>query len=41
MSKICGKSKNDIEYDKFADKMSKKSTDKSVITDEYIGINEL
>jgi len=41
MSKICGKSKNDIEYDKFTDKMSKKSTDKSVITDEYIGINEL
>lgn len=41
MSRICSKSKNEIEYDKFADKMTKTKTDKSVITDEYISLKEL
>lgn len=41
MSKLCGKAKNEIQYDKFTDKMSKMRTDKSMITDEYIGVNEL
>lgn len=41
MSKLCGKAKNEIQYDKFTDKMTKLKTDKSVITDEFIGLNEL
>jgi hypothetical protein len=41
MSKLCGKAKNEIEYDKFTDKMTKMGEKKSMITDEYIGINEL
>lgn len=41
MSKLCGKAKNEIQYDKFTDKMTKLKTDKSVITDEFIGVNEL
>ena len=41
MSKICGKAKEDIEYDNFADRMDKLKADKSVITDEYISGDEL
>lgn len=41
MSKICAKAKNDIEYDRFTDKMTKMKLDKSVITDEYIKEEEL
>ena len=33
--------KNDIEYDRFADKMSKLKVDKSIITDEFINEEEL
>ena len=41
MSKICNKAKNDIEYSKFTDKMSKMKLDKSIITDEFIKEEEL
>jgi hypothetical protein len=41
MSKICNKAKNDIEYDRFTDKMSKMSIDKSIIIDEFINEDEL
>lgn len=41
MSKICGKAKEDIEYDNFTDRMDKLKADKSVITDEYISADEL
>lgn len=41
MSRLCGSAKNDLEYDKFSDKMDKLKTDKSTITDEYIGADEL
>lgn len=41
MSKICGNAKNDIEYDSFTDRMDKLKADKSMITDEYIGADEL
>ena len=41
MSKISFKSKNDIEYDKFVDKMTKMKKDKGVITDEFIHPDEL
>lgn len=35
MSKLSFKSKNDIEYDKFVDKMTKMKKDKGIITDDY------
>lgn len=41
MSILCAKSKNDIEYNKFTDKMSKMKMDKSMITDEFINEDEL
>ena len=41
MSKLSFKSKNDIEYDKFVDKMIKMKKDKGVITDEFIHPGEL
>lgn len=41
MSKMCGKAKEDIEYDNFTDRMDKLKADKSVITDEYISADEL
>ena len=41
MSNICGRAKEDIEYDNFADRMDKLKADKSVITDEYISGDEL
>lgn len=41
MSKLSFKSKNDIEYDKFVDKMIKMKKDKGVITDEFIHPDEL
>ena len=41
MSKLSFKSKNDIEYDKFVDKMAKMKKDKGVITDEFIHPDEL
>ena len=41
MSKLSFKSKNDIEYDKFVDKMIKMKKDKGVITDEFIHPEEL
>ena len=41
MSKLSFKSKNDIEYDKFVDKMTKMKKDKGVITDEFIHPEEL
>lgn len=41
MSKICSKAKNDIEYDKFTDKMDKMKIDKSIIIDEFINEDEL
>ena len=41
MSKLSFKSKNDIEYDKFVDKMTKMKKDKGIITDDYIHPDEL
>lgn len=41
MSKICNMAKNDIEYDRFTDRMSKMKMDKSIITDEFINEEEL
>ena len=41
MSKISNKAKNDIEYDKFVDKMTKMKQDKGIITDDYIHPDEL
>ena len=41
MSKLSFKSKNDIEYDKFVNKMTKMKKDKGVITDEFIHPDEL
>ena len=41
MSKLSFKSENDIEYDKFVDKMTKMKKDKGVITDEFIHPEEL
>lgn len=41
MSKICAKAKDDIEYTRFTDRMSKMKVDKSIITDEFINENEL
>jgi|GEM_PF-3302861 len=41
MAKICSKSKKDIEYDKFTDKMNKMKLDKSIIIDEFINEDEL
>ena len=41
MSKLIEKSKQQKEYDKFSDKMSKLQTDKNIITDEYIHPEEL
>ena len=41
MSKLSFKSKNDIEYDKFVDKMIKMKKDKGIITDDYIHPDEL
>lgn len=41
MSKLCNMAKNDIEYDRFTDRMSKMKVDKSIITDEFINEEEL
>lgn len=41
MSKLCNIAKNDIEYDRFTDKMTKMKVDKSIITDEFINEEEL
>jgi hypothetical protein len=41
MAKYSFKAKNDIEYDKFVDKMSKLKQDKGIITDEFIHPEEL
>ena len=41
MSSLSFKAKNDIEYDKFVDKMAKMKKDKGVITDEFIHPDEL
>lgn len=41
MSKLCSIAKNDIEYDRFTDKMTKMKVDKSIITDEFINEEEL
>lgn len=41
MSKLCNMAKNDIEYNRFTDKMSKMKLDKSIITDEFIKEEEL
>ena len=41
MSKLSFKTKKDIKYDKFVDKMSKMKKDKGVITDEFIHPDEL
>ena len=41
MSSISFKAKNDIEYDKFVDKMTKMKQDKGIITDDYIHPDEL
>lgn len=41
MSKLCNMAKNDIEYDRFTDKMTKMKVDKSIITDEFINEEEL
>ena len=41
MAAISKKAKNDMEYDKFAKRMTTMATNKSIITDEFIGYNEL
>ena len=41
MAKLSFKSKKDIEYDKFVDKMTKLKQDKGIITDEFIHPDEL
>jgi hypothetical protein len=41
MAKISNKSKQDIQYDKFVDKMTKMKQDKNVITDDFIHPEEL
>ena len=41
MAKYSFKAKNDIEYDKFVDRMSKLKQDKGIITDEFIHPEEL
>jgi hypothetical protein len=41
MSGICKNSKNDMEYSCFLKKMDKKQNDKTIITDEYIHLDEL
>ena len=41
MASLSFNSKNDIEYDKFVDKMTKMKKDKGVITDEFIHPDEL
>lgn len=41
MSNLSFKAKNDIEYDKFVDKMTKMKKDKGIITDEFIHPDEL
>lgn len=41
MSNLSHKAKNDIEYDKFVDKMTKMKQDKGIITDDYIHPEEL
>lgn len=41
MTNISHKSKKDIEYDKFVDKMAKMKQDKGIITDDYIKPDEL
>lgn len=40
-NKIMASAKNQMEYEKFADKMDKMKADKSIITDEFIGYDEL
>ena len=41
MASICKKSKDDSEYEKFVDKMSKMKKDNGIITDDYIRADEL
>jgi hypothetical protein len=41
MAKISNKSKRDIQYDKFVDKMTKMKQDKNIITDDFIHPEEL
>ena len=41
MSKICKNAKDDIDYNKFTDKMDKMKIDKSIIIDEFINEDEL
>jgi hypothetical protein len=41
MSNFLTQSKQDIEYDKFVDRMAKKNIDKGIITDEFIHPEEL
>lgn len=41
MAKISNKSKQDIQYDKFVDKMTKMKQDKNIITDDFINPEEL
>lgn len=41
MAKISNKSKQDIQYDKFVDKMTKMKQDKNIITDDFIHPEEL
>ena len=41
MSHICSKVKNDMEYDKFVDKMDKTKNNKGIISDEYIHPDDL
>lgn len=40
MSKLSHKSKKDVDYDKFVDKMTKMKKDKGIITDDYIRPDE-
>jgi hypothetical protein len=41
MSFLCNKAKNDMDYNRFVDKMDKMKLNNSLITDEYIHLNEL
>ena len=41
MSFLCNKAKNDMDYNRFVDKMDKMKLNNSLIIDEYIHLNEL
>jgi hypothetical protein len=41
MAKYSAKAKDDVEYDKFVDKMGKLKSDTGIITDEFIHPDEL